>query len=202
MNDRKRIPIAELHELASLYALGALDGHDKVAFEEHLRQGCDACAKDVNAFADVASLLGESVSAAPPAGLGQRVLSSIRQGPRSPGILFEQGGLLIARSDEMSWQDIAPGIAYKPLFEDSVRKYNTALVRMDAGARYPSHRHAAVEELFMLSGDLHMENQVMRAGDYCRADSNSLHRETFSETGCLFFVMVSPENQIIAAVGS
>jgi anti-sigma factor ChrR (cupin superfamily) len=68
---------------------------------------------------------------------------------------------------------------------------------MEAGAHYPSHHHAAIEELFMLSGDLHVENHVMGAGDYCRADSGSIHGETFTEAGCLFLMMASPENQLI-----
>jgi anti-sigma factor ChrR (cupin superfamily) len=110
---------------------------------------------------------------------------------------LQQNGLLIARSDELAWQTIAPGISYKPLYEDATQKNNTALVRMEAGAHYPSHHHAAIEELFMLSGDLHVENQVMGAGDYCRADSGSIHGETFTEAGCLFLMMASPENQLI-----
>jgi hypothetical protein len=52
---------------------------------------------------------------------------------------------------------------------------------MDAGAHYPSHSHAEIEELFMLSGDLHVEGQLMRSGDYCRGDSGSVHGETFTE---------------------
>ena len=63
-------------------------------------------------------------------------------------------------------------------------------------AHYPSHHHAAIEELFLLSGDLHLEGQVMRAGDYCRADRGSIHGETFTDDGCLFLLMASPENQI------
>jgi ChrR Cupin-like domain len=83
------------------------------------------------------------------------------QSPRFPGILVQQGGLLITRSDELAWQTMAPGIPDKPLFEDAARKYNTSLVRMEAGAHYPSHHHPATEELFMLSGDLHLENQII-----------------------------------------
>jgi hypothetical protein len=45
---------------------------------------------------------------------------------------------------------------------------NTSLVRMEAGAHDPSHHHAAIEELFMLSGDLRVESQIIGAGDYCR----------------------------------
>ena len=85
----------------------------------------------------------------------------------------------------------------QPLYEDAARKYNTSLVRMEAGAHYPGHHHAAIEELFMLSGDLHVEDQVMRAGDYCRGDSGSIHGDTFSDSGCLFLMTASQENQII-----
>ncbi len=37
----------------------------------------------------------------------------------------------------------------------------------------------------------------MGAGDYCRADSGSIHGETFTEAGCRFLMMASPENQLI-----
>jgi putative transcriptional regulator len=198
VNDKKQISSASLHELAPLYALGSLDACDRVAFEEHLRQGCDVCAEDVRSFTDIANLVGESVPAAPPQQLRDRLLFKVSGSPRIPGILLEQNGLLIARSDELGWQTMAPGISYKPLHKDAARKYNTSLVRMEAGAHYPSHHHAGIEELFMLSGDLHVEEQVMRAGDYCRADSGSIHGATFTDTGCLFLLMASPENQITA----
>lgn len=188
---------ASLHELVSLYALGALDAGERVAFEEHLRQGCEACAKDLRAYADVATALGESTPAIPPARLRGRLLAKVANAPRVPGILLEQTGLLISRSDEVPWKALAPGLVYKPLYEDSARRYNTCLVRMDAGARYPSHRHVDTEELFVLSGELHVEGQIMRSGDYCRADASTSHGETFTDTGCLFLLMASQENQIL-----
>jgi hypothetical protein len=49
----------------------------------------------------------------------------------------------------------------------------------------------------MLSGDLHVEGQVIRAGDYCRGDSGSVHGETFTDAGCLFLMMASQDNQIV-----
>jgi anti-sigma factor ChrR (cupin superfamily) len=196
VNDRNRVSIANLHKLASLYVVGALDDGEREEFERHLRQGCDKCAEDVRSFSDVANLIGESVSAAPPERLRKRLLAKVSESQRAPGILFRQDGLLIARSDELEWQALSPGILFKLLYEDPARKYNTSLVRMEPGAHYPSHHHAAVEELFMLSGDLHVENQVIRTGDYCRGDSGSIHGETFSDSGCLFLMMASQENQI------
>ena len=197
MNRKNRPSIANLHELAPIYALGALDASDQASFERHLHQGCDSCTEDVRSFAEVASLVGESVPAEPPKHLRDKLLHSITHGPRVPGILFRQSGLLIARSDEFAWQTLAPGILLKTLYQDAARKYHTSLVRMEAGAHYPSHNHAEIEELFMLSGDLHVEGQLMRAGDYCRGDSGSVHGETFTDAGCLFLLMASQENQIV-----
>jgi anti-sigma factor ChrR (cupin superfamily) len=197
VNDRRQVSSTDMHELAAPYSLGALDGSERIAFEEHLGQGCDTCAEDVRSFAKIANLVGQPVPATPSQQLRERLLTRISRSPRIPGILLEQDGLLIARSDELSWQCMAPGIFYKPLHEDTARNYNTSLVRMEAGARYPGHHHAAIEELFMLSGDLHMKDLVMRAGDYCRGESGSIHGDTFSDSGCLFLMMASQENQII-----
>jgi hypothetical protein len=197
MSDRRQVSITDIHELASLYPLGALDVDERIAFEDHLREGCDPCAEDVRFFGDIATLIGESVPATPPPRLRERLLRRVSNSPQVPGILFRQSGLLIARSGEFAWQDLAPGIFLKTLHQDDTRKQHTSLVRMEAGARYPSHSHVAIEELFMLSGDLHVESHVIRAGDYCRGSSGSIHGETFSNTGCLFLMMASQENQIL-----
>jgi anti-sigma factor ChrR (cupin superfamily) len=197
VNDKGQNSVAEIHELSSLYALGALENGERLAFEAHLEQGCKVCAEDVQAFGKIADLIGESVPATPSERLRERLLSRVKKSPPAPGILLRQSGLLIARSDEFVWQPMAPGISYKPLYEDAARSYNTSLVRMDAGARYPSHHHAEIEELFLLSGDLHVENEVMRPGDYCRGDSGTMHGETFSDAGCLFLLMASQQNRIV-----
>jgi len=119
----------------------------------------------VGSFTNIANLVGEFFQAMPSHQLRERLLSRVSHSPRVPGILLEQSGLLIARSDELGWQTMAPGISYKPLYQDAARKCNTALVRMDAGAHYPSHHHAASEQLFMLSGDLHVESQIIGASN-------------------------------------
>ena len=197
MNRKKQASIADLHELAPIYALGALDAGDQASFEQHLQQGCESCSEDARSFTDVANLIGESVPAEPPRHLREKLLRSITHDPRVPGILFRQSGLLIARPDEFAWQPLAPGIFLKTLYQDAARNYHTSLVRMEAGAHYPSHSHAEIEELFMLSGDLHLEGQRMRPGDYCRGDAGSAHGETFTDTGCLFLLMASQENKIV-----
>lgn len=194
-------PTASKHEhlceLAALYALDALEGSELAGYEAHLRT-CTACEREVRSLREVSCALGAATPAEPPARLRSKLLSRVATAPPSPGILLESSGLLISRSAELAWMPLASGIDYKPLFIDEQRKYSTMLVRMEAGAHYPSHHHRDVEELFMLSGDLHVAGEIMRSGDYCRAALDTIHGETYSETGCLFLLLASQENQIVA----
>jgi anti-sigma factor ChrR (cupin superfamily) len=187
-----------LHDLASLYALDVLGTEDRERFERHLDSGCPQCAAEVRSFSDVAVHLANSVAVEPPRALRDRLLEKAKSSARTPGVLLENNGLLIARSSEMAWKSMAPGIRIKRLYFDQARNYDTSLVRMEAGAHYPGHRHKQIEELFVLSGDLHVEGQVMQAGDYCRADATTLHNETFSDSGCTFLLMASPDSELLA----
>ena len=199
----------ETRALAALYALGSLAGEERVLFEEHLNQGCSLCEQEIRSLDGVAQYLSLSVpSAAPSDEARKRLINSIRVGQEpkassrsqeslvSKGILLQQPGLLISRSEYMPWQDVAPGISRKLLFVDSDRHYNTSLIRLQAGTRYPSHRHADVEEILVLEGDLHLHGVVMHPGDYCRAEPESIHQETFSESGCVLLQLTSQHDQI------
>jgi len=189
--------LGAVHELATLYALDSLDAGQKHQFEEHLRTGCEQCADEVRSVQSVALNLAAGVAVDPPAQLRDRLIERIARMPRSPGLAYNEAGLLIARSHEIQWSPFAPGISFKPLFRDKARNTDTMLVRMEPGAHIPSHRHSQIEEIFVLSGDLRVEDQVMFAGDYCRADLESVHDQSWSETGCLFLLLASPDNQLL-----
>lgn len=198
MTNKKRACTSQLRELAASYALNALDIEDRLDFEAHLREGCPACAQELQSFEVVTGDLGTSVPADPPPDLKARLLAKIHTAPQVPGLLLEQDGLLVSRSDEIPWRTLAPGIQVKMLYHDPVRKYHTSLVRMDAGAHYPSHRHREIEELFILSGELRVEGQTVHAGDYCRADSGTIHGETFTDAGAMFLLMASQLDEMVA----
>jgi anti-sigma factor ChrR (cupin superfamily) len=182
----------------SSYALGVLADAERVLFEEHLAQGCAPCEAELRLDQTTAGCLLSTVAQDPPADLRQKVLGRARSAPRFPGVLFQEAGLLISRSSEMDWKPLAPGIAFKPLFVDAERRYHTSLVRMDAGAKYPGHRHRDTEEVFMISGDFHVAGQVIGPGDYCRAELDTVHGRTYSESGCVFLLCASELNEVMA----
>jgi anti-sigma factor ChrR (cupin superfamily) len=195
----------DLRELASLYALGALPEEQAAAYEAHLSQGCHVCRAEVASFREMTGAIGLSADPlAPRRELRERLMKAISSAlhpptGHAPGILYDKDGVRIARPQEMTWQPgQLPGLFLKVLFDDTQRSYTTALVRMTAGTRYPSHRHAGVEELFLLEGDLSVDELCMKPGDYCRGEAGSIHGEIYTNAGCLFMVRSSNHDEILA----
>lgn len=197
MREKPDLSCSDLNELASSYVLGALDPDLKEAFDEHLRAGCKTCETELRSYEKLAAELVESVAQEPPASVRERLFAKVAQVPRAPGVILDRGGIVVYRPDEIAWTPLAPGIEVKLLSKESERRYNTCLVKMDAGARYPRHRHGDVEELFLLSGDLHLAGDMMRPGDYCRAEAETIHDESYTEAGCVFLVR-SSRNEMLA----
>lgn len=187
-----------MRELAAASVLAGLTLDEQWTLDQHLASGCIMCSDEIRVVGELAVALGIAAAADPPPSLRERLAQKLDLLPQSPGVLFADNGLLIARSIELDWQPLGPGIDVKLLHADTDRRYNTLLVRFAPGARYSAHRHSQVEHLFLLSGDLHVADVVMRPGDYCRADLETLHAETFSELGCVALVMASPDDELVA----
>ena len=191
-------------EWAALYASGALSDAEKLSFEKHIKTGCGACASELAAFQAIFGDLAVAASAAPPANLRERLSARMQADSAAshadvPGILLQNVGLLISRSDEMPWQAVpVPGLSSKTLYVDASRKYATSLVRMEPGAIYPAHRHNDVEEVFLIEGDLLVEGVHMRRGDYCRSTPGSIHGAAKTRGGVLLLVFSSQNDELLA----
>jgi len=64
-----------LHQLTGAYALDAVDGPEREAFEHHLRR-CRTCDNEVRGLSETATSLAMAVAEAPPAALRARVMSA------------------------------------------------------------------------------------------------------------------------------
>nr|WP_020485359.1 cupin domain-containing protein [Methylomonas sp. MK1] len=84
------------------------------------------------------------------------------------------------------WQEIAPGVWKKPLWQDGERE--SGFYRLEAGAKCPAHGHRLEEECMMLDGDLFIDDVLLRAGDYQLAPAGSAHREVYTDVGATLFV--------------
>jgi len=100
-------------------------------------------------------------------------------------------------SAKPEWEAAAPGIYVKILARDEARKSVSMLVRLDPKTSYPPHRHAGVEELHLLHGELIVDEKVLRPGDYIHAEAGSEDHRVYSETGCTCVLMTSTDDAIL-----
>ena len=201
-------PNDEVLEQAALYALGALEGNEKKAFEKLVAEGCATC-KAVKDFQNVAGQLGTSVKPIPPpSSLRGKLMERIaaESGANQPGAGSESEepygdqGLTFIRSTDDLWKEIMPGIFLKPLSFDKTQGRMTALARMAPQTNYAPHKHTAPEEFFVLEGTCFCGGQLLHPGDYHRAEIGTVHHETSSEDGCVMLVIFSPNNEMLDSV--
>jgi anti-sigma factor ChrR (cupin superfamily) len=70
------------------------------------------------------------------------------------------------------------------------------LVRLAPGADYPPHRHAGVEEVYMLDGVLIVDDKKLYPGDYLRSEPDTEDHRVWSETGCTCVLITSARDQL------
>ena len=190
-----------LQELAALHAVGALDGQDAEEFRR-LVADCSCLRREIEGFTAVAAGLAESAPAKPPPELKARILDQIGQTARSPWDEFEkvlpprtEGFVFLQKAAAADWQALpVPGAFLKLLSIDQERGFAVALGKLEPGARYPSHRHFEAEDVFMLSGDLHIGERVLLPGDYHHAAAGTVHPVNFSENGCTLIIVLSTQD--------
>ncbi|WP_042366433.1 anti-sigma factor [Streptacidiphilus neutrinimicus] len=74
---------ADLHMLAGAHALGALEDHERSAFEDHLTN-CEACSAEVGEFLATSARLALASAEPPPAAMKHQVLHRIAQVRQEP----------------------------------------------------------------------------------------------------------------------
>ena len=106
-------------------------------------------------------------------------------------------GLTFVKASEGTWRVIAHGVTAKFLAFDPVSRRTTTLLRFRPGTSYAPHRHAAVEELYVLEGGCSIAGREMAVGDYHRAEAGTVHHDTSTDDGCLLLVISSPQNELL-----
>ena len=92
---------------------------------------------------------------------------------------------------EPEWEEAAPGISVKLLATDTEQDRVSMLVRLAPGVAYPPHRHAGVEELYLLDGELMIDDKKLYPGDYNRAEPGTADQRVWSESGCTCVLLTS-----------
>jgi quercetin dioxygenase-like cupin family protein len=123
-------------------------------------------------------------SSAPPPGPRQQMLAP---------------GVTLYRPKAVEWRPfpLMDGVTLKVLHRELAGVVLHGLVRVAPQARIPRHRHASVEDVYLIEGTLVMGDVTMRAGEYCHSEAGSIHTSAHSPTGCTFLLIGSEKNEIL-----
>jgi anti-sigma factor ChrR (cupin superfamily) len=174
-------------ERVCAYAIRALASSDVPEVEAHI-SSCPKCRRELETLRPIidAFVSWPRDVLRPAASLQERLAHRISietgRAPLSPPT---------RQWSEPEWEDVAPGISCKLLAADTERHRVSMLVRLAPGADYPPHRHAGVEELHLLDGELWIDDRKLYPGDYNRGEPGSSDQRVWSETGCTCVLMTS-----------
>jgi quercetin dioxygenase-like cupin family protein len=102
---------------------------------------------------------------------------------------------LTVRSQDVQWQPHpVPGVETAIFYSNPVKREIVGLLRASAGCRYPFHRHAATEDLYMLEGELVIGDEIYGVGDYIHSEPGTAHAP-YTTTGCTFFFHTSMDDE-------
>jgi hypothetical protein len=191
-------------ELAPLYALDLLSREERVWVEQQLLD-CPDLMEELAAYQSAVTAIPYSVPALPMAAdLKERLFADLELDVSMPGKISDpaSNSYLAVRSQDLDWQPHprTSGVAVAIVHRDEIKRELVGFLRAEAGVRYPWHRHASVEELFMLEGDLIIGDTVYGPGDYIRSSPGSSHAP-YTNSGCRFFFHASMDDEYPQLVG-
>jgi hypothetical protein len=179
-------------ELVCLYAMRALPANEVSVAEANLSE-CALCRRELDQLRPIMEsfVWWPTDVLRPSDSLWQRLVQRIAPNPGLEPMLSA-----LYRWVDPEWSEVAPGISCKMLANDSENRRVSMLVRLAPGTHYPPHRHADVEELHLLVGELWIEDRRLVAGDYSRREAGSEDRRVWSETGCTCLLITSARDEL------
>ena len=182
----------DLLDALFLYALQALPTSEMQAMEEHL-SSCETCRKELETVHPVVgSFAAWPTDVLRPAGsLWDRLAGRIAKETNQPPVPAPS-----QISARLEWEEVAPGISCKLLATDADKDRVSMLVRLAPGTDYPPHRHAGVEELYLLQGELWIDDKKVNPGQYNRNEPGTADHRVWSETGCTCVLITSTKDAL------
>ncbi|HJU42882.1 MAG TPA: cupin domain-containing protein [Vicinamibacterales bacterium] len=177
-------------ELVPAYVMETLSRSEAAAFESHLAS-CPQCRQELDMMQPAANsfpywptnVLRPRASVQDE--LARRIAADTGSEPMLPAG---------KQWDEPQWDEVSPGIFCKLMATDLERHRVSMLVRLAPGVEYPPHTHAGLEELWLLDGELWIDDRKLYPGDYNRAEAGSGDKRVWSETGCTCVLITSTQD--------
>jgi anti-sigma factor ChrR (cupin superfamily) len=174
----------------SAYVMQMLSAHEAAALEAHVAS-CPQCRQELETLRSVVDrfVFWPTDVLRPSTALQERLAARIAADKGEVPMLPPP-----SQWDEPAWEEVAPGIFCKLMATDTANHRVSMLVRLLPGVEYPPHTHAGVEELFLLDGELWIDDRKLYPGDYNRAEPLTGDQRVWSETGCTCVLITSTED--------
>jgi len=95
------------------------------------------------------------------------------------------------RTADMDWRTRSAQVDVKQLFVDEKGGQSSALMRIAPKSVFAPHRHAGIEELFILEGTFCDDGVTYGPGSYA-IRSRGVEHTGSTETGCVMLVLYRP----------
>ena len=175
-----------------LNAIGAVTEEERLEFEQQIAKADPKLVKLSEEYQDIAAKIGTEAPTlhSPPPELKQTILDNA-----FAATVSSEGFTFIGTQNVQDWQALpVPGAFVKLLSTDAKRGYAVVLGKLEPGTRYPAHTHIHGEEIYMLTGDLHIGERRLESGDFHHAAAGTRHDVNWSENGCTLMAVISLED--------
>ena len=201
-----------IKELAALSAAGALECPEAAEWARLLSEGNTLAWQELAAHREAlaAATLATTPARTPSPDLKARILQKIAAttppvpppavaSRSSPAATPAPAGFLNIRKQEGGWLPLPySGIRVKLLSLDRARNYAMIYAEIDPGVTYPEHHHSAGEEMYILTGDLMVNGELLEAGDFHHAEADTDHVAISSPHGCTALMLIPAETLLLA----
>jgi len=191
-------------EQAARYVLGDLGAAEEQDFTAQVRDNQELREFLFSLQKTLDQLVLAGPSATPPPALKDKVLGRLQARAGTASSLGRQSlpgalqGLRFQGSSNADWKELpVRGAFIKLLSLQADHGYAVLLGKLDPGVRYPAHTNVGPEDFYILTGDLHVGDQVLRAGDFHHADAGSHHEENYSVEGCTLVAVLTTDDPLV-----
>lgn len=190
-------------DAAALYALHALEGDERVQFEQALLDSVELN-QTVQEFEETATTLAYG---APPVTMAMDLKERLFQriatesvGPSSDLVKLLEVPIneLRQQATLLDWA-LIPGDSGAEIATwqmDDDKREVAFFVRKASGGFFPNHAHASGETVLVLDGDFVVADQVYRQGERVSSPGGTSHQPK-TMTGCVLFCISSMDDDIL-----
>jgi anti-sigma factor ChrR (cupin superfamily) len=104
------------------------------------------------------------------------------------------GGSTYVKPQDMEWEPTQfAGISIKVVYEDKEKGEMTCFLKWAPGATLPMHKHAEIEQSYVIEGSFYDHDGICRAGEFVWRRIGSFH-ETHSDDGAVILAIYRKPN--------